>query len=233
METLRDCVSRPRLQRYENACRSDRDAIECYVWNIQLAESFYPVLSVLEVALRNAVHTALSNHTGSNFWFGTILHPQKRQNIDELISRIAARQGAQPTADKVISEITFGFWPSLFSRRYNTLWWQPQGPLLAKVLPHHPNIARDTRKHLEVRLEYAVALRNRVMHHEAIFQGVSAINRQRMALSILHAEMRELVAWINPVADIMLTEIDRFPSTWAAFPDERVKRVARVTLESS
>lgn len=227
MDSFRECVSEPRFRRYVAASRSDRDAVERYCWKIQLSESLYPTLSILEVSLRNGAHRALSDHLGTEFWFGSILHPRKYQNIADLIARITSRAGGPPTADKVVSEITFGFWLSLFSRRYNAVWWQPHDPLLAKVIPHHPNIARDTRRHLEITLEYAVALRNRVMHHEAVFQGVTALNRPRKSVEEIHLELRELVRWISPQADRMLDELDRFPMVFGAFPDEGVIGIAR------
>jgi hypothetical protein len=224
MDAFRDCVSDPRLLRYENTFSTDREAIARYCWNIELAESLLPSLSILEVTLRNAIHGALTAHTGTEFWFQSVLHPEKRRNIDDLVARITRRIGAAPTSDKIVSEITFGFWVSLFAHRYHALWWQPREPLLAQVFPYHPKIARDTRKHLEMNLEYAVALRNRTMHHEAVFQGAVALNRPRRPVDEIHHEIRLLIAWMSPVADIMVEELDRFAQVFAGYPDERVAR---------
>lgn len=164
----------------------------------------------MEVALRNAVHDALTTHTGTDFWFKSILHPKKYGNVTDLMARITTRQGYPPSAGKVISEITFGFWPAVFARRYNALWWGQPYPMLFSVIPNHPNVARDTRAKFEQRLEYFVALRNRLMHQEAVFQGVAAVNRPIMPIETLHAQLLETIGWINHDAATLAVCMDRF-----------------------
>ncbi len=189
-----------------------------YLWNIQLAEALLPSLSLFEVTLRNSVHTTLTDHARATpnpeFWFKHVLHQRMYDNITDLIARITRRNGIPPSAGKVISEITFGFWPLLFSRSYNSLWWQNQDPLIAHILPHYRRIARDTRSIFEMRLEYFAMLRNRVMHHEAIFQGVAAINRPVLAIDILHQQLLETLGWINEDAVELVSIIDHFDVTF-------------------
>lgn len=210
--SLEQIVSTPRLQRYRNVAGTDLETVLLYCWNVQLAEALIPPLAILEVALHNAVHDTLTAHKGTSFWFKSVLHQQKYDNIVELINRITSRQGFPPTADKVISEITFGFWPLIFARRYNALWWGQPYPLLSRVIPNHPNVARDTRAKFEQRLEYFVALRNRLMHQEAVFQGVAAVNRPIMPIETLHAQLLETIGWINHDAATLAICMDRFDS---------------------
>lgn len=140
---LEQIVSAPRLQRYRDAAANDLEIVTLYCWNIQLAEALMPPLAILEVTLRNAVHNTLTAFAGTDYWFKSILHQQKYNNILELINRITRRQGYPPTSGKVISEITFGFWPLMFAKAYNSLWWSRPNPMLANIIPNHPNIARD------------------------------------------------------------------------------------------
>lgn len=205
-------VSSPRLQRYRNAAVTDLDTVTLYCWNVQLAEAIMPSLAIFEVALRNAVHNTLSTHMGTEFWFKSVLHQKKYSNITDLMDRITRRQGYPPTAGKVISEITFGFWPLIFAKAYNSLWWSRPMPLLQSVIPNHPNIARDTRGQFEQRLEYFAVLRNRVMHQEAIFEGVAAINRPNLPIKTLHAQLQETIGWIDADAARFASCLDRFDS---------------------
>lgn len=207
---LEQIISADRLRRYRDAANSDFDTLVLYCWNIQLAEALMPPLSILEVTLRNAVHSTLMGQVHSEFWFKSILHQQKYDNIAELISRITKRQGYPPTAGKIISEITFGFWPLIFAKHYNSLWWSQPHPLLASVIPNHPNLARDTRSKFAERLAYCVSLRNRVMHQEAIFQGVAALNRPVLPIEVLHDHLLEVIGWINQDALSMVLCLDRF-----------------------
>lgn len=211
---LEQLVSAPRLQRYRQASTSDFETVTLYCWNVQLAEALMPSLAFFEVSLRNAVHTALTARTGSEFWFKPVLHQKMYENVTHLIDKLTRRHGVPPTAGKVISEITFGFWPLLFAKHYNGLWWQYPNPLLATVIPNYPKMARDTRAKLEERLEYFVNVRNRVMHHEAVFQGVGALNRPVRLLPTLHNQVLETLAWINHDAVALVASLDHFKDTY-------------------
>ena len=62
-----------------------------------------------------------------------------------------------------------------------------------------------------MRLEYFAALRNRVMHQEAVFDGVTAINRPRMDLDTLHHRLLETIGWLDQDALSILMCLDRYP----------------------
>ena len=144
-------ASRPRLDRYRYLSRNDLETVVLYCWNIQLAEALMPTIAIFEIALRNSVHTTLTAHAQTDWWFPAVLHPAANANIQKLTASLRTPQGP-PTSGKVISEITFGFWQKMFSHYYSDLWWGPQAPrLLPLILPNHPNVARDTRKKLERR----------------------------------------------------------------------------------
>lgn len=211
---LERIVSAPRIQRYRNAATDDLEAVILYCWNIQLAEAQMPSLAMLEVTLRNAVHNTLAAHTGTDFWFKSVLQRQMYDNIIDLIAKLVGRQGHPPTIGKVISEITFGFWPRMFARSYQSLWWTTPNPLLTKVIPNYPKPGRDSRGKFEERLEYFVSLRHRVMHQEAVFQGVGAINRPVIPIDILHAQLLETIAWIDVDAATLVACLDHFDDTF-------------------
>lgn len=222
--SLEQVISKPRLQRYRDTATTDLEAATLYCWNIQLAEALFPPLAIFEVTLRNTVHDALSIYAGTDYWFKSVLHERMYSNITDLIARITRRQGQPPTAGKVISEITFGFWPLLFAKSYNSLWWNQVDPLLTEVIPNFPKVARDTRSVFQERLEYIVILRNRVMHHEAIFQGVAALNRPVLQIDTLYVHLLETLNWINADAAMLASCVDHFDD---AFHNGR----SRVELE--
>ena len=208
--SLQKIVSAQRFDRYREAATNDLESIVLYCWNIQLSEALVPTLAMLEVTLRNAVHDRLAHHTGTEWWFKPVLHQQSYDNILKLIGDLTRRQGTPPAIGKVISEITFGFWPKLFAHSYQSFWWEAPNRLLSQVLPNHPAMARDVRNKFEERLEYSVALRNRVMHHEAIFQGVRALNRPVLSVDTLHDQIIETIGWIDAEAGQLASCLDRF-----------------------
>lgn len=134
----------------------------------------------------------------------------------KVVGDLTKRQGHPPTIGKIISEITVSFWPKLFARGYNAFWWDAPHRLLAQVLSDHPNVARDTRGRFEERLEYFVALRNRVMHQEAIFDGVRALNRPILPVDILHAQLVETIGWLNRDAQKLVTRLDHFDAVFSS-----------------
>jgi hypothetical protein len=212
---LERIVSAPRLQRYRNASASDLETAVLYCWNVQLGEALMPSIAVFEVTLRNAVHNTLTSHAGTDWWFKSTLYKEAFDNILKIINESIRRNGHPPTIGKLISEITFGFWPKVFASRLDKVWWDTHGnPLIAQLLPHHPNIARDTRSKLEQRLEYFVVLRNRIMHQEAIFDGVQANNRPRLPIDDVHSQLIETLGWIDTDAANVVACVDRFDAVF-------------------
>lgn len=169
---------------------------------------------MLEIVLRNAVHATLMAHTGKEWWFKEVLHVDMHENLLKEFVKITKEDGQPPTVGKLISRITFGFWPKLFGKSYNDLWWTPGAPLLPSVLPHYAKIGRHTRGELEERLEYFLALRNRIMHHEAIFEGVKAINRPMLPIDDVHNQLIETIGWISADAEKFVITIDRFNAVY-------------------
>lgn len=58
-------LSRIRLENYRPLHGADLDMVVNYFLNIELSEALYPTLQAFEVALRNSVHRALSQHFGT------------------------------------------------------------------------------------------------------------------------------------------------------------------------
>lgn len=86
----------------------------------------------------------------------TMLIKQARLRVSRTSSRNASR-------DNVLSELSFGFWTSFTSKRYETTLWTPR-------LRHaFPNMAPQRRSLVSAKLEKARTLRNRIAHHESIF----------------------------------------------------------------
>src|SRR5690625_1891017 len=62
-------VSPDRFGTYIRACQGDQEqALLLYTWNIEIASAFWGSFNVLEVTLRNMIHTELSNYAGRDDW---------------------------------------------------------------------------------------------------------------------------------------------------------------------
>lgn len=203
--SLRLSISHERLEAYR---REDDDGtvLTRYLWNTMLSESLYPILQYLEVALRNSIHTSVSTAYNRNDWYNimpSVLEPQQRDMVLDAMRKL--RDAHKPlTPGRIVAELTFGFWTSLFNRPYEA---PPSGDprlwprLLAPVFPGMPRRIR-TRRTLSRQLNDVRTLRNRVFHHEPIWH-YPGLARQ-------HDELLNLVRWINPDMYEAIRLLDRF-----------------------
>jgi hypothetical protein len=52
------------------------------------------------------------------------------------------------------------------------------------------------------------------MHHEAIFEGVAALNRPIVSIDTLHSQLQETIAWFSTDASLMVQGFDHFDETF-------------------
>jgi hypothetical protein len=201
--------SRERLEAYRPIGGSDLDLIANYLWNMALSEALYPVLQGLEVALRNSLHAAGASAFRNDLWFDTStvlpLHKNERAAVNKAKDNL--RRHRKPiTAGRLVAELNFGFWTNLFNSPYEQyLWAPPNLGLLDATFPHVPRSFRS-RKKLQPRLDKIRRLRNRVFHHEPIWNLPNLYDQ--------HVEMIETIEWISPTVRATIKLIDRFPQVY-------------------
>ena len=195
---LKYYLSNPRFNVYLSQTENDfGKAYLLYKANIELSEAFYPVLSVLEICLRNAINEQLKEHFNDSYWFKNHLPPEFRPFVLEAEQKITS-QHKTVTADKIIAELNFGFWNRLFNRHYTGLLWKPLR-LIFKNTPKHLR-QRDTIADYLFRVR---KLRNRVYHYEPIFRNLQDVEKQ-------FNEMLEFIIWLDKDLPQLLDNIDRF-----------------------
>lgn len=201
---LEHSISSARLLRYQDSSGNDLETAVNYFWNIALAESLYCSLNAVEIALRNALHTTLKDHFGVPNWYDRqgLLEREQQQSINVVKHRIS-KYGDSVTPDRVVSELTFGFWVVILSRNYDTRLWQGQqaAPLKRAFL----RIPRRMRQRQTIHQQYNQVreLRNRVFHYEPLFDDHRLVER--------HREVKRGLFWLNPRMVDVLERQDRFP----------------------
>lgn len=218
VSNLEKLVSRPRLERYRPEDRDDLETAVNYLWNVALSESMLQGIAALEIAMRNAIHNALTQHIGTEYWFQAVLRPNEMKMVDDVWRILSRRHQHPPAPGKIIADLTFGFWPMLFATEYHDLWWNAKASLFKSVFPHIPTGVPPrqaiTRKGVHDRLDLCKNLRNRVVHHEPIFQGIIQLNKPIAPLTIVHEQIVEVLAWIDPQLVFTLNVVDRFPDVY-------------------
>lgn len=94
--------------------------------------------------------------------------------------------------DRLVAELTFGFWTSLLSRDYERRLWPK---LLIPVFPLMPKRER-VRSKVADRLKRIRWLRNRISHHEPIYRLEKPTE--------LYGDLLEAISWLAPALLHML-----------------------------
>ena len=220
MKDLLSSISEDRLRPYKGIDNGEDEAdwYARYFWNIALGESLYPLLQVLEIALRNSLNAAISNERNTENWFEEVLVDQDGKALETIKERLNAHKLPQ-TAGQVIANSDFGFWVRLLNARYENILW-PR--LLRVVFPSMPNYMR-TRKAAIGRMNRIRALRNRVFHYEPIWNDTSLAQK--------HLEIRESIDWMSPSMLKSVDAFDRFPEVFRR-GNEYYKSLLESTLKT-
>lgn len=204
-------VSAERLQAY--AASSDQEqpdprvTLARYMLNMALCESLYPALQNCEVALRNAIHQYLTQLIGREDWYEAPTFELTDWGQDEVrkAKTKLQRMGKSNTAGRVVAELQFGFWTSLFEAHYEQRTsFLPRG--IKGVFPHMPK-SLHKRKERKNDLERIRALRNRVFHHERIVHWTD--------LDAQHDLILNVIGWISPSLRQVTEALERFDSVRA------------------
>lgn len=196
-------VSVTRLQFYRIGVDPEEDVCARYLWNIALCEALYPAFNCFEIALRNAIHREASRHFGTPAWFvgrrsnrtGLLLNREADQ-VEHARDEIKKR--APVTPGRIVAELRLGFWNALFYSSYRNYFYAP----IAQSIFPGANNARIQQSSMEKRITRIRHLRNRVFHHERIWDNRTLAND--------HLLIRETIEWISPVLHASLAMIDRF-----------------------
>jgi hypothetical protein len=194
-QRLERLFSSERLSTYVAERGGDFDAaVELYRWNAAVTAAFWEPIGHLEVALRNALSAQLANRHHSlgrdGSWLddpGGDLTPRARDDI--AAARVRVRQkGKQASEGQTISELSFGFWRFLITKKLTGLW-----PDLASAFPDAPDRRRETVEEPLARLH---DFRNRLAHHQRIWNRDPAARFDDL-LAIAGYIDPALPAWIS------------------------------------
>ncbi|MGE6741031.1 Abi family protein [Allorhizobium pseudoryzae] len=160
-------IGQERLTAYLASTPSLRDALQLYQTNGRLAKHIHEVMGGFEIALRNRISASIANHYGREDWyrcraFVQNLNTERRSNIRDIRERLKT-QKQEERAGRIIAGLSLHFWISLHENKYRDSLWTPH---LHRVWPKGENLKQVHKDLLKAR-----DLRNRIAHHEPIFQA--------------------------------------------------------------
>ena len=175
-------ISKERLEPYLRHHKNDSSkAISHYKSNILISEAFYPLLAILEVGLRNSIAFQLSKRFNDKQWyenpeFVKIASRFQVDRISEARKNILSEK-KEITSGRIISELSFGFWTSLFDTKFEMTLWKS----LRLSFPNCPKQIRK-RKTMSSKFNGVRRLRNRIFHHEAITWNLEVLNSYKLEI---------------------------------------------------
>ena len=167
-------LSSERMATYITRTGGNREnAARLYTWNVAASAAFYGPLQGLEIALRNAIHREMTIEFGGN-WYDNPrcgLDGRTLATINSAKTDLI-RSGYAVDPPHMVAALTFGFWVALLGSggrlsngakaNYEMTLWRPA---LYRAFCY----TKVSRKGAHLPLDYLRTLRNRIAHHEPIF----------------------------------------------------------------
>ena len=178
-------------------------ALELYRWNSELSSAYWEGIAYLEVALRNLLDKKMTQRQQilgrSQHWIfddfselgrARTSDTQDKQPFLEIVSAMRrVRKNRKPmTPDQIISELSFGFWHQLVSKKQLFLW-----PELASGFANAPSRNQNYISALTLEIR---DLRNRIGHHHRL--TAHSIDTGYLTIISLATAMNiQLAEWIE------------------------------------
>ena len=146
------------------------DNLDIYKQNLLKSKNLYIPLSILEVSLRNSINTIFEKLYGSG-WLINEANFLKHKELEKIYSakNKLKENNEAITKDKLIAELTFGFWTGLFQSAYKENMRINNIQYIFSNLPPKDILLVD-RKLISSKLNHIREFRNRVFHHENIIK---------------------------------------------------------------
>lgn len=221
-------ISPNRLATYRErlTLQSDGDCLGLYIWNKKLCGVFLPVLQLLEVSLRNAIHLGYLEHQTRSLqadgkldveiatmidraWFKTFFESRKGQYEEswrqiESAEQKLATMGRPGDIDQIIAKLSYGFWSHLCSEDHDEcnadslqLWPKIQAEVFPGAVRNGAYISMAEIRQLLVQINH---MRNRIAHHEPIWHSKQVYELPGFVNKLLQdfSKCLQVIVWINP-----------------------------------
>lgn len=213
IEDINKYISNARLKSYLEACQNDYiKALKLYQANMRLSQSFYPLLSLVEVILRNALNEKFTVYFNDDHWLinqkdkimkdSSLTYKDRKTGktknnyfLSDSISKSIEKSKSKPvTQGVIIADLNFGFWTAFFNKSHSALFRGVPMSIFVK-LPSGYN--RSTVAKI---LDKLREFRNRVYHNEPIIfkkqvNGLFEFNLLKVEST--YQDIKSIFSWFN------------------------------------
>lgn len=216
-ENITKLISEQRLKPYLDTTGNDLErAYKLYKHNILLSESFYVAFHNFEIVLRNVVHNSLSKKYGNKWYLNAIVQYGDNKKDHYIIDKLKEIEKILIGRDKkypygteieeieyfdIISNLSFGFWKSLFIHNRDNICWKP-------CLKHE--FKTKNRRLFYQKIDSIIKLRNRIFHHEKIINKDLIVSNRRITIEEIYNSVIEILNIFSPYLAERTQELSRF-----------------------
>lgn len=195
---IEQVLSPGRFSTYRNAIRTSigtdcpSRALSLYEWNAELSGQLLFPLHIYEVVLRNTISDAISRRYGPDWPTNTVFQnslPGKEKA--DLLSLVTPYQGL----GKVLPELKLYWFESMLTRRHDGRIWNLY---IHSVFPNAGTIAATAlRYQLNTQCRTIRKLRNRIAHHEPIFNQPTLASILPYIQTAVGFRCATTLSWLN------------------------------------
>ena len=173
-------ISKERFESYKN--------VDEYMENLTFSKNSYIPLSVLEIALRNAIDRFLTLKIGEHWYEDTSFLTKDSIRKVEEAKNVLQNRRESVSKNKIIAELSLGFWVNLFKKPYDK---KLRINELKRIFPNLPSAKEKliNREVLYRELNHIRNFRNRVFHYEKV------INKNNY--NSVHDEIFEILSYFD------------------------------------
>ncbi|MFK5979536.1 MAG: hypothetical protein QM488_11680 [Rhizobiaceae bacterium] len=202
-----DYLNTARVNRYALAARGGGvTPTSLYLWNCDLSAAFYMPLHFAEITCRNTIHKALCFRDvewPKNPTFRGILGGNYLNDLDSVIAEEGRQHGDDMTNDHIVSALSFGFWEHLTTKRFGRFLWSKGFQRSFGSAPWKMKL-----HDLQRQIESVRRWRNRIAHHNAIFDKKPSSKLQD-AITLIEWSSPELSKWVAAQCQVQSIINDR------------------------
>ena len=139
---------------------------EEYQHNLKNSKESYVLLCMLEVSLRNSINHCFLQNISTDWLENDFLNSNSKNKINEVKQRINKNSNTD-IHNKIISELSFGFWTALFRKDYAHIM---RIKIIKDIFPNLPKASEKfiDRDYMNKKLNHIRIFRNKVFHYDKI-----------------------------------------------------------------
>lgn len=232
---IKKYISANRLRKYELVCNNDyKKALKLYQTNVRLSQAFYPLLSMIEIIIRNALNEELSIYFNDKDWLQNqingFMNDHKLVKFDRNLGRnifdnflqksvqnSVRDLGVKVSQNNIIADLKFGYWTKFYSLPCSKV--LKNAPM--KIFTNAPHfVGRNT---INGKLNAIRDFRNRVYHNEPIIFDIDSSGNVIFNLDKsyqIYEDTKLIFEWLNLDFNKWTKRINNVP-----FELERAKHV--------